>query len=100
MTECHLYSGSPELAPAEWGRGCWALMQPPVDKVSPPVEGLTRMVLRSVVPLGLLWAEKAVPVVMAAEPVPSATQMDQPRVPGRRAGMLTGSPSASSLPAR
>ena len=75
-------------------------MQPPVDKVSPPVEGLRWMVLRSVVPLGLLWAEKAVQVVMAPEPVPSAARMGRPRVPGRRARMLTGSPSASSLPAR
>ena len=75
-------------------------MQPPIDEVSPPVEGLRRMVLRSVVPLGLLWAEKAVPVVKALEPVPGATRMGRPRVPNRRAGMLTGSPSASSLPAR
>ena len=42
-------------------------MLPPVEKVLPTVEQSRRTVLWSVVPLGLLWAEKAVPVVMAPE---------------------------------
>ena len=100
MTECHLCLGSPELVPAEWGRECWALLHPPVETVSPPIEELRRMVLRSVVPLGLLWAEKAVPVMLAPEPVPGAARMGRPRVLGRRAGILTRSSSADSPRAR
>ena len=96
MTECHLYSGSPELVPAEWGQECWALLHPPVETVPPPVEELRRMVLRSVVPLGLLWVEKVVPVVLAPEPVPGVARMGRPRVLGRRARILTGSPLANS----
>ena len=74
-------------------------MLPPVEKVPPPVEESRGMVLRSVVPLGLLWAEKVVTVVMAPEPVLGAARMGRPHVLGRLAGMLTGSPSAGSLPA-
>ena len=84
------------MVPAEWGRECWALLHPPVETVSPPVEELRRMVLWSVVPLGLLWAEKAVPVVLALEPVSGAARMGRPRVLGRRARILTGSPSTDS----
>ena len=75
-------------------------MLPPIEKVSPPVKESRQTVLRSVVPLGLLWAEKAVPVVMAPEPVLGAARMGWPRVLDRLTGMLIGSPSAGSLPAR
>ena len=74
-------------------------MLPPVEKMSPPVEESRRKVLRSVVPLGLQWAEKAAPVVMAPEPVPGAVRMGLPRALDHRAGKLTGSPSAGFPPA-
>ena len=75
-------------------------MLPPVEKVSPLVEEARRKVLWSVVPLGLLWAEKAAPVVMVPKPVPGAARMVLPRVLDRRARKLTGSLSAGSPPAR
>ena len=56
--------------------------------------------LRLVVPLGLLWAEKTAPVVTVPKPVPGAARMGLPRVLDCRAGRLTGSPSAGSPPAR
>ena len=74
-------------------------MLPPVEKVSSPVKESRRKVLRSVVPLGLQWVEKAAPVVMAPEPVPGTARMGLPRALDRRARKLTGSPSAGSPPA-
>ena len=71
-------------------------MHPLVGGVLPPVEGLRRMVFRSVVLLGSLWAVKAVPVVIAPETVPGAARMGRPHVPGRRARRLSGSPSGNS----
>ena len=104
MTECHLCSGSPESVPTGWDRECLALLQPPVETVLPPVETVLppvaasrRMLLRSAAPLGLLWVGKVVPVVTAPEPSPGAVRMGWPHDLGRRAGMLTGSPSANSL---
>ena len=75
-------------------------MLPPIEKVSPPVKESRLTVLRSMVPLGLLWAEKVDRVVMAPKPVLGTARMGRLRVLGRLAGMLTGSPSAGSLLAR
>ena len=41
-----------------------------------------------------------VPVVTASEPGSGAARMGRPHDLSRRAGMLTGSPSANSLPVR
>ena len=73
-----------------------AALPPLAAEWSPPVAALGRMVLRSVAPLGLLWVRRLVPVVMAPEPALGAAQMGRPLDFVRRAGMLTGFPSAGS----
>ena len=77
-----------------------AALPPLAAEWSPPVAALGRVVLRSVAPLGLLWVRRLVPVVMAPEPASGTAWMGQPLDFGRRAGMLTGFPSADSQSVR
>ena len=75
-------------------------MLAPVETVSLPVEESRRKVLQLVVPLGLMWVERTVPIVMVSKPVPDGARMGLPRVLDRRTRRLTGSPSGGSPPAR
>ena len=77
-----------------------AALPPLAAEWSPPVAALGRMVLQSVAPLGLLWVRRLVPVVMAPEPASGAARMGRPLDFVRRAGMLTGFPSAGSQSVR
>ena len=71
-----------------------------IEAVSPPIEESRRKVLRSVVPLELMQAEKTVPVVLVPEPVPSDARMGLPPALARRAERPSGAPSVGSLSSR
>ena len=77
-----------------------AALPPLAVEWSPPVAALGRMVLRSVALLGLPWVRRLVPVVMAPEPASGAARIGRPLDFVRRAGMLTGFPSAGSQSVR
>ena len=75
-------------------------MLAPVETVSPSVEESRRKVFWSMVPLGLMWAERMVLVMMVPEPIPGGARMGLPRILDRHIGRLIGSPSVGSPLAR